>query len=603
MRLAEKRGNLTSFPAKAERDLSSALPARPAAVMISDVQGRARTLCIDLDAREGHSPADVEADYVALRPVLEACDLPIFADIAHGGIHVYVLIDPVPMADARELVGALARRAPTLDVMPHSGGDPHRCITTPGTAHKLGGHRTLLDPVESVQRAIEGPRGDAQALALLRAALCDEIDAYRDDLLAKGRDETGGDEELALTDIITGTGRVSLRIDSLARSGEHLAAGYRTPSEGVAAVLCGAVSAGMTQSDVRALINEGTWAGLKQLMARHTEKGRLASEWKRACAYIARRDAERRAGQRTEKSVHRSDTSAKITHRGSTTAVSKRALRVDLHRALRTWRATLHRVEVHEFPGATGYKARMLLRVLAGMGHAQATTTLAVGVRSLALGSVLSHETASQVLRELRADPDPWVVLLERGEGVDADVYELRIPDRHQDAAERVRWVRGKSYGVRTVFSELGIPAALTFEAAEQGHAGSIEQIMLRTGLSKAAVYDALQTLLGWQLIAAEDHGYQAVATNADLDRLARRLGAHSRYVQRLQEYRRQRKVWRDWLVNFEERRAAAKKMSGPILLSEHEVAESSDELELSPWSEGLARGEPSRRESASAAS
>lgn len=602
MRLAETRGTRTSYPAKTERDLSCTLPAKPAAVMISDTRGRARTLCLDLDAHESHTPADVQADYETLRPLLEACGLPTFADTAHGGIHVYVLIDPVPMAEARELVGALARRFRTLDVMPHSEGDPQRCITTPGTTHKRGGHRTLLDPLEAVQKVIDGPRGDSRALAVLRAALCDEITAYREELLARGRAEASDDEELALPDIAPGTYRMNPRIDALARSGDYRAAGKPSASEARFSILCSAVATGMTQSDVRSLIAEGTWVGLGQLIA-HKEEGRLAREWKNASQFIAHKEAEKSAGKRRKRSVHRSDTSAMITHRGGTSTASNRGPGADLHRALRTWRATLHQTEVNEFPGASGYKARMVLRVLAAMAHAQATTTLAVGVRSLALGSDLSHETASQVLRELRADPDPWIVLLERGDGADADVYELRLPDRHQATAERVRWVRGKSHGVRSVFSELGIPAALVFEAAEQGHAGSVEQIMLRAGLSKSAVYVALQTLLGWHLIEAGDDGYQVIATDADLDRIARRLGAHSRYAQRLQEYRRQRKLWREWLETFEERRAAAKKMTGPMLLSEREVAESSDELEWCPWWEDLARGEPPRRESASAAS
>lgn len=603
MRLAETCGTRTTYPAKTERDLSCTLPAKPAAVMIADAHGRARTLCLDLDAHEGHTPADVQADYESLRPLLDACGLPTFADTAHGGIHVYVLIDPVPMAEARELVGALARRFPTLDVMPHSEGDPQRCITTPGTTHKRGGHRILLDPLEVVQKAIDGPRGDSQALAVLRSDLCGEITAYREELLTKGRAEAGDDEELVLPDITPGMYRMNSHIDALARSGDYLAAGKPSASEAVFSILCSAVGTGMTQSDVRALIEEGTWCGLRQLL-KHKGEGRLAREWRSAVGHIAHREAEKRAGQRVEGSVHRSDTSAKITHRGGTSTASKRGSTAELHRAVRTWRATLHHVEVHEFPGTAGWKDRMVQRVLAAMAHAKESTTLAVGVRSLALGTNLSHETVSQVLKELRSDPDPWIVLLERGEGAAADTYELRIPDRHQDTAERVRWVRGKSYGVRAVFSELGIPAALVFEAAEQGHAGSVEQIMLRTGLSKSAVYAALQTLLGWHLIEVDDNGgYQAVAAESDLDRIARRLGATTRYAQRLREYRRQRKMWREWLESVEERRADAKKMSGPMLLSEREVAESSDELEWSPWWEDLARGEPPRRESASAAS
>lgn len=600
VRLAETRGTRISYPARAERDLACTLPARPAAVMISDALGCARTLCIDLDAHE-HTSAEVQADYLTLRPLLEDAGLPVFADAAHGGIHVYALIDPISMADAREIVGALARRFPTLDLRPYATGDQQRCITTPGTAHKLGGHRTLIDPVENVRQVVAGPRGDLKALTMLRAVLCEELDAYRAELLEKGREEARADEGLVLPDTITDTGRVSLRIDALARSGDHLAAGYRTPSEGVAAVLCGAVDAGMTQSHVRALINERTWVGLRRLLD-HKEKGRLAYEWKRAREYIGKREAEKAAGQRTEESVHRSDTHVTYTHRGVAPAASKRERSAaELHRLVRTWRSTLHQVERIDFPGTTGWKHGMVLRVLAGMAHRKVSPAMAVGVRALSLETGLSHETVSQVLQDLRADLDPWVVRLERAHGRDADTYELRIPHRHQDTAERVRWLRGKSWGVRSVFWELGIPAALVFEAVEQGYAGSVEQTMLRTGLSRAATYNAIQILMGWRLIKADDEEYQAVAGEKELDRLARHLGTHSIYLERLRLYRKQRKIWHDWLLEAAARREAEQAGDDPMLVPENKVM--SEEWEWFSWWEALARGAPQRQQSVSVVS
>ena len=64
-------------------------------------------------------------------------------------------------------------------------------------------------------------------------------------------------------------------------------------------------------------------------------------------------------------------------------------------------------------------------------------------MRSLGLAAGVSHDTAAAVLRYLREQPDPFVVLLEPAAGMRGDRYELRIPDRWLRSAYRAGWVGG----------------------------------------------------------------------------------------------------------------------------------------------------------------
>ena len=83
--------------------------------------------------------------------------------------------------------------------------------------------------------------------------------------------------------------------------------------------------------------------------------------------------------------------------------------------------------------------------VLAGLGRfgQRCGVQVAVGVRSLGLAAGVSHDTAAAVLRYLREQPDPFVVLVAPAAGLRGDCYELRIPDRWLRAAYRGGWVSG----------------------------------------------------------------------------------------------------------------------------------------------------------------
>jgi hypothetical protein len=111
----------------------------------------------------------------------------------------------------------------------------------------------------------------------------------------------------------------------------------------------------------------------------------------------------------------------------------------------------------------------------------------------------LDHTTAAAHLRALRDEDDPLIDLIENDRGLAADLYQLRIPDEIADRASRVAWRPGKLHALRPVFRELGHPAAFVYEALEQakGPQRSFD-LTATTGLSRRAVYEALETLAAW---------------------------------------------------------------------------------------------------------
>ena len=114
----------------------------------------------------------------------------------------------------------------------------------------------------------------------------------------------------------------------------------------------------------------------------------------------------------------------------------------------------------------------------------------------------MDHTTAAAHLRALRDEDDPLIDLIENDRGLAGDLYQLRIPDEIADRASRVAWRPGKLHALRPVFRELGHPAAFVYEALEQakGAQRSFDLVTV-TGLSRRAVYEALETLAAWRLV------------------------------------------------------------------------------------------------------
>ncbi len=132
---------------------------------------------------------------------------------------------------------------------------------------------------------------------------------------------------------------------------------------------------------------------------------------------------------------------------------------------------------------------------------------VAFGTRSLSIATGLDHTTVAAHLRALRDEDDPLVDLIENDRGLAGDLYQLRIPDEITARAGRIAWRAGKLHALRPVFRELGHPAAFVYEALEhaKGRPERSFDLVTRTGLSRTAVYQALETLAAWNLVTPRD--------------------------------------------------------------------------------------------------
>lgn len=563
VRLAERRSTSIAFPRRlgrrAER-FAEAPPSQPVAVHVYDAHGCTRFLPLDLDAHERSEDqiAAVEDDLVTATSLLDECGFTYLVDRAHGGAHIYVLLeDALGAQETHSLVLALARRLPTLDTQPTSNVSDG-LITIPGSAHKRGGHRELAHNTDSARAIAAGPHSPTRALTRLRAALADELRA----LLAEDRErdaerrtrarEAGSTDPIAdtITDeeiravLVRGIGRyMSTACTDLAQRGDWRAHGYPSASEARRAVLMSAIATGLTETDVRArmLGEEPQWPGLRSLLE-HKGPNRLRDEYARAAAEIARRERQKTGRvivARDDTAVH-SDTSANTHTPGGGSAPSAH----DTYGVIRTWITLVERYAAGEYPGAHGWDYQMALRALGQAASTVGSTVTAMGVRwhSVALGD--SRTGAAALLRALANEDDPWVVLVARGRGIYADQYELRIPDRHAPLVDELRWRPGKTQAVRPVFTVLGKATGLLFEAIERG-ATSRARIALVTGLRDDAYRDARDTALAYGLIAGSDRdGYELVADDAYLERLAQRLGAVEARVRRIHQHRRERAAY-----------------------------------------------------------
>jgi DNA-binding transcriptional ArsR family regulator len=172
---------------------------------------------------------------------------------------------------------------------------------------------------------------------------------------------------------------------------------------------------------------------------------------------------------------------------------------------------------------------------------------VAFGTRSLSIATGLDHTTVAAHLRALREEDDPLIDLMENDRGLQGDLYQLRIPDVVAVRAGRVAWRAGKLYALRPVFRELGHPAAFVYEALEhnRGRPERSFDLITRTGLSRTAVYEALETLAAWNLVEPRDGRWVLVA-GTSLQVLSEQFGCadtvralHSRHRDERARYRR----------------------------------------------------------------
>src|SRR5699024_4323288 len=312
-----------------------------ASVLLYCDSGNAVVLALHFYAKDRprEQSADGAYDVFHAEALLDQACAWFFTDHSHDGSHVSVLLEqPLPFLEARELVEAMAQRWATLDPSPHQS-IARGCITVPGSAHKLGGHRQLTISERSLRERVDGLRTPARALRRLRLTFRDEI------RLVQAKRAATAAAEPHSTPVVyeAGAGRVmGQKYLSLALEGDWASYGYDSPSEARWAVLWSAMATGLSREDVAARMSDGRWPGL---WARHAHRPHpwrsFAGGWCRmARLFRPKRDAQGRP-------VHTTRPSA-MSHTGAPSGPDSRGV-------IPTWRSLLHEVETREFPGASGW--------------------------------------------------------------------------------------------------------------------------------------------------------------------------------------------------------------------------------------------------------
>ena len=145
------------------------------------------------------------------------------------------------------------------------------------------------------------------------------------------------------------------------------------------------------------------------------------------------------------------------------------------------------------------------------------------------------------------------MVLIDGDRGGDGDLYELVIPACLARRSGRQDWRGGKLHGLRPVFLELGIPAALVYETLEQARAPlSSFELITASGLSRSAVYAALETLSAFNL-ADQRAGRWSIVAATSLTALAEQFGVLETIRKTVQRHRDERAAYRRGILQMAE--------------------------------------------------
>jgi DNA-binding transcriptional ArsR family regulator len=541
MRLSRDAGK--TYPQKYERNLTEVLPSFPAAVRIFGKDGTCAAIFLDFDSSVAGVDW-VQADVRAVQSWLHSVGGRWIEDFSpNGGRHVYIpLAQRVTFSEARDLVEALGTRYRTLDKTPHQNL-LHGCMRTPGSPHKRGGHQELAMSLSMAYDVARRPN-TAKTWAAMTKDLAPEIKAVR----ALRQEESFIPDTLEAPVIDQPVGRMSRSMQVLAQTGLYDTNRYSSDSDARQAVIVSAAAAGLQLVDVERRMLQGTWPGLASFYARYAAKHRLPAlrrDWQNGVQYLSKN----KASGDGNNNVRRSPTSQPPTQPPALQGINPISDPDAEHRFIRTWRNALRIREVNYHQSRTGMARRMVLRSLGEAAHMTGSRFVEFGVRSIAVATGLDHTTVAMHLRELRAEKDPLVTLVEEGRGTKGDLYMLTVPEELKAAAEDVSWQKGKIHALRPVFRELGLPAAFVYEALEHSPAIPTSEVVRVTGLSRSAVNEALEVLAAWNLITRGAARAWSTVAATSLKQLAEHFGVLEAVASQIQRYRNDRIIWREWLA------------------------------------------------------
>jgi hypothetical protein len=446
----------------------------------------------------------------------EACCAWLADESPSGGRHVYVLLDhklslPEIAPVIRELRGSGA--LPTLDPSPMCNLT-EGCIRPPGSSHRLGGHQRLITPLRRATRAVARPTSATAWQALV--ALLPQTGRVEIDLRAPAREgRTAGPAR-----------PLAPAYDHIARTGRHDTTRYPSPSEARAAVLLHALCRGWTPADIADQVRTGDWAGLGSLYEQHY--GRRYAD--RALAG----DLGRAQARHDELPFRGFHTSAKRPRAGG-----GKAARLQLRR----WTAAV-RLALADGRWDSSLATEQLLVALGDASRRSQSLYVAFGCRHLSMGAgtTFDHSTAARLLKRLASEQDPFVLLIESDRGVDADVYELRIPDRYLDRLPSDDALPAPPHGVHPAFALLERPIYRLYTVLERlGRPLGPSELAVEARVAVSTVYKHLPTMVQARLVARRRDGTVTARGIKALTRFARKHGVAQRLATTVTRWRTER--------------------------------------------------------------
>ncbi|MEG9250356.1 hypothetical protein V6S67_19880 [Arthrobacter sp. Soc17.1.1.1] len=552
-RLGRRINGALRYQQSATRPITGTLPAAPAAVMIHDVDGSVRTLCLDLDTSRTARRAVVDADAARLGQLLTGVGLAFVEDRSpSGGRHLYIpLQEPITAADARRLVEALQLHAPSLDPNPHQNVTDG-CIRVPGSPHKLGGHQILITPLTEAYGILRR-RNPTAALTALRQTLAPELHRLGQN---KGHQQRTAADAIATLRSSAAAGHTTLRassragersvLRSVAITGVYDTSTYPSDSEARMAVLNHFAGCGWTVDQVRAGMTDQL-AGLTALYGDTSRINRLLpGEWAKAHARVTAKAPAERARDRYAPIYNTSQT--QLTPPSPNQASIPSA--ATIHQLVNDLEVINYAILDSHFDqlGRIGISLKFLMRALLGFMRTNETNILDVGCRSLAVAVGKDHVTVARLLATLERTSRGIITRIHRGRGRNADTYAIDLPADLEQHARVLPWRKGKIYGIRPVFRALGEVAALAYEGIERArHSPTTIELSRATGISRNTLSDRLATMENLGMIRRH-HGAWQITTTTNLRQLADRLGATDDYSAQISRYRKERAAWHAWL-------------------------------------------------------
>ncbi len=533
-RIRISRDGGKSYPRRTERVMDTSHPHSPAAVRVYDQDGFTRCLALDFDtSRHGQPQVDRDASTVAR--VVAGHGGHVLADQSpNGGRHVYVLFeDRIGFDAARAFTRELALRLPSLDASPMYGRTDG-VIRPPGSPHKSGGYQVLTVSLGEAMAAVSS-RNPARVWEGLLAFLEATPAVVRPSVPGNGNAPITpigeGQDWLAAAEALPPRRATARDLPHdwghMATTGEWDPARWPSASEARLALLRAIARHGWTFPMITARIEQGHWAGLIDFYI--TKYGRsqarriMAREWLKTGTVITPVEL-----------ANNFNTREPLTQPRTTGPTSE-------YQQIREWWTVLKTIETRRWTGRESISLRLVLRAVGAAAQVAGTTRPAFGVRSLALASGLDYTTVALCLQRLRTETDPLLTRTRRGRGLEADEYELRIPENH-DSLRELRWLPGRISGVHPAFQALPLPAPLIWEHISDAPITAFD-LARAVGLSLRCVQLVLKEMAAAGLVTVTAAGWVAGPTG--LSAAATDSGARDLHEVRRVRFRRQRELWR----------------------------------------------------------